>query len=317
LLTKGANRPEIAMFFQAIDTLVSSERGARYDDAEDGPRLARTVAYGSAPAQVGELYLPYGASPFPIVVLIHGGYWTAMFDRRQMTRAGRRPRRAELRGLEHRVPAHRRSRRRLEGHIYGHGGGAVPTLSPMLDLTRVAVGHSAGGHLAAWAATRSVLPAEAPGAHPGVELSAAVSAGVLDLVAADAVDFAAVLADPDAPPPVGAPEPARPELGPVVAAQVGDGVVVAARRPGGGRARTLFVRIARPAAPGRRAGVGCARHCGRSSSDCHARAYERAAQALHTRVELVEVPDSDHFDVIDPSRPSWAIVCDWPVKSFA
>jgi acetyl esterase/lipase len=48
-----------------------------------------------------------------------------------------------------------------------------------------AIGHSAGGHLAVWAAGRSKLPAGAPGAGPAVELAGAISlAGVLDLGAA-------------------------------------------------------------------------------------------------------------------------------------
>ncbi|EWM11357.1 antibiotic biosynthesis monooxygenase [Kutzneria sp. 744] len=82
---KGGNEPEIAAFFATIDTLVSSDRGVRYDDAEDGRRAARTVAYGPHPSQVGELYLPEGDGPFPVITLIHGGFWTAMFDRRQLT----------------------------------------------------------------------------------------------------------------------------------------------------------------------------------------------------------------------------------------
>src|ERR1700754_1625028 len=54
---KGANRPEIAAFFATIDRLISAERGARYDDEQDGPRSVRTIAYGPEPSQVGELYL--------------------------------------------------------------------------------------------------------------------------------------------------------------------------------------------------------------------------------------------------------------------
>jgi dipeptidyl aminopeptidase/acylaminoacyl peptidase len=46
----------------------------------------------------------------------------------------------------------------------------------------VAVGHSAGGHLATWAAARARLPAAAPGAHPRVAVTAVISqSGVLDL----------------------------------------------------------------------------------------------------------------------------------------
>jgi acetyl esterase/lipase len=62
-----------------------------------------------------------------------------------------------------------------------------------LDLTDLTViGHSAGGHLAAWAAGRSRLPAGAPGAGPRVAVTAAVlQAGVLDLTAAVAADLGA------------------------------------------------------------------------------------------------------------------------------
>ncbi len=54
----------------------------------------------------------------------------------------------------------------------------------LLDLARVAtVGHSAGGHLATWAASRSALPADAVGASPAVRPVLAVSqAGVVDLI---------------------------------------------------------------------------------------------------------------------------------------
>ena len=44
-----------------------------------------------------------------------------------------------------------------------------------LDLTRVSVvGHSAGGHLALWAAGRGALARGTPGADPAVEVAAAV-----------------------------------------------------------------------------------------------------------------------------------------------
>ncbi len=49
----------------------------------------------------------------------------------------------------------------------------------------VACGHSAGGHLALWAAARPRLPAGSPGEHPEVAVHAAISlAGVVDLVEA-------------------------------------------------------------------------------------------------------------------------------------
>ena len=56
-------------------------------------------------------------------------------------------------------------------------------LDEPLDLARVvAVGHSAGGHLAFWAAARRGQSAGSPGAEPRVRVAGAVAqAGVLDL----------------------------------------------------------------------------------------------------------------------------------------
>jgi len=66
---------------------------------------------------------------------------------------------------------------------------AAPTAG--LDPARaVVVGHSAGGHLAAWSASRARLPAGAPGAGPALRPLAVVSqAGVLDLAAAAGADL--------------------------------------------------------------------------------------------------------------------------------
>jgi pimeloyl-ACP methyl ester carboxylesterase len=74
-----------------------------------------------------------------------------------------------------------------------------------LDLARVvAVGHSAGGQLAFWAAARHTLQNEAPGEHPRITIRAAVSqAGVLDLTLAaglmpSSTPTRALLGDPKA-----------------------------------------------------------------------------------------------------------------------
>lgn len=86
----------------------------------------------------------------------------------------------------------------IEYRRVGNGGGwpatfedvaaAIDALAdqPRIDLTKVvAIGHSAGGQLALWAAARPGLPTTSPGASPRVRLRGAVSqAGVLDLAAA-------------------------------------------------------------------------------------------------------------------------------------
>ncbi len=65
---------------------------------------------------------------------------------------------------------------------------AIDHLATLADVDTkpvVAVGHSAGGHLAAWAAGRTKLPAVAPGAEPVIQIAGVISlAGVLDLGAA-------------------------------------------------------------------------------------------------------------------------------------
>ena len=113
----------------------------------------RTIAYGDGPSQVAELTLPAGV-PKGVVVVIHGGFWKAAYD----LSLGR-PLAASL--AEHGWAAWNIVYRRV-----GNGGGDPATFDDVaaaidalrgqdLPLDRVlAVGHSAGGHLATWAASR-------------------------------------------------------------------------------------------------------------------------------------------------------------------
>jgi acetyl esterase/lipase len=114
-------------------------------------------AYGTAPSQQGSLYLPAGSRPHPVAVLVHGGFWWAQWDRSLMV-----PLALDLVGRGHAVW-------NLEYRRVGEPGGGWPgTLTDVaagidhvaaiapangLHADRVAViGHSAGGHLALWAA---------------------------------------------------------------------------------------------------------------------------------------------------------------------
>jgi acetyl esterase/lipase len=137
--------------------------------------------YGPDPAQYGELWLP-GGMPAGTVVIVHGGFWRARYDL-----ALGRPLAADLATRGYAVW-------NLEYRRAGAGGGWPATFEDIaagIDLlaelpvgtSRVAaIGHSAGGHLAAWAAGRAALPPGAPGAGPRVALTAVVSqAGVLAL----------------------------------------------------------------------------------------------------------------------------------------
>ena len=122
------------------------------------------VPYGPGPQQFGELYLPAGPGPHPVVLLIHGGCWQARYGLAQLG-----PLCAALRSEGLAVWS-------LEYRRLGNGGGwpttfadvatgadALRTLEAPLDLGRVvAAGHSAGGHLALWLAARPRLPRSSP-----------------------------------------------------------------------------------------------------------------------------------------------------------
>ena len=103
--------------------------------------------------------MPRGGGPFPVVVLLHGGYWRSKYGRWTMVALA-----ADLRARG--VAAWNVEYRRV-----GRFGGGWPMTfddvaaaidllaergDPRLDLESVAaVGHSAGGQLALWAASQN------------------------------------------------------------------------------------------------------------------------------------------------------------------
>jgi acetyl esterase/lipase len=115
--------------------------------------------YGPRRPQRADLYVPDGPGPYPVAVTLHGGYWRAKYSKRLM--------KAVCADLARRgVAAWNVEFRRL-GRGQGGGwpatfddvGAAIDHLAELdddrLDLGSVtAVGHSAGGQLALWAAAR-------------------------------------------------------------------------------------------------------------------------------------------------------------------
>lgn len=142
--------------------------------------------YGDDPSQYGDLLLPAG-TPRGVVVVVHGGFWKREYD-------------ADALGLPlaQALAAEGWAAWNLEyrrvGPGPGGGGGAPTTFDDVaagidhlarLDVdtsTVVTLGHSAGGHLATWAAARGRF-----GWAERVAVTHVVSqAGVLDLRAAHA-----------------------------------------------------------------------------------------------------------------------------------
>lgn len=126
-----------------------------------------TIAYGSEPRQFGQLFLPRGPGPFPVAVVIHGGCWKKFADLKNTMPMSDALRNAGIAtwNIEYRP-------------VDDEGGGwpgtyldvaaAIEHLRTIardhpLDLKQVVtVGHSAGGHLALWAAARHRLIKNSP-----------------------------------------------------------------------------------------------------------------------------------------------------------
>ncbi|MFI1798275.1 alpha/beta hydrolase [Streptomyces sp. NPDC020379] len=125
-----------------------------------------TVAYGDHPSQVIDFYRPAEPSGTR-VTLLHGGFWREAYDRRHLA-----PLAAALaaRGAEVALAEYRR---------VGGGGGWPETFDDVSTVLardvpggrHVLVGHSAGGHLALWAASTA----------PGTVVRVVAVAAVTDL----------------------------------------------------------------------------------------------------------------------------------------
>ncbi len=132
------------------------------------PRPTATVRYGDDPYQVADIWAPDGAGPHPAVIMVHGGCWqTEIADRHFMDWISEDLRRRgifvwniDYRGVDRPgggYPGTFLDAAAAADALRGQAGGYD------LDLSRlVAVGHSAGGHLALWLAARPRLPRGSP-----------------------------------------------------------------------------------------------------------------------------------------------------------
>jgi acetyl esterase/lipase len=244
-----------------------------------------TIAYGEGRDRFGDLRLPRETGgPFPLAVLIHGGFW-----RERWVRDTIEPLAIDLarRGL---------ATWNLEYRRVGPSGGGFPASAEdvaagidhvaelagthPLDLDRVAiVGHSAGGHLALWAAAR-----RGSGRAARVTPRLLVSlAGVPDLA-----------------------EAARRGLG-----DTGNGTADFLGGPpeqlGGtyadaSPAATLPLGVPQLVVQGRLDNMPDLVDLNRS--------YARAAREAGDDVEYVELDDADHFHLISPASTAWPVVAE-------
>lgn len=126
------------------------------------------LRYGPGREQIADLRLPPGRGPAPLILLLHGGFWRAEYDR---THLGPLATALAEHGYLVCTPEFRRTGQQDGGWpgTFDDIALATDTLSKLVassaevDGDRIAlVGHSAGGHLALWAASRHRLPPGSP-----------------------------------------------------------------------------------------------------------------------------------------------------------
>lgn len=262
--------------------------------------------YGSHPSQFVRLHLPETGDRLPVVLVVHGGFWRQRYGIeyvdplcRNLTEYGVAAAAVEYRRVGRPFDAASRG-----GIADPNGGGWPMTLTDVaravdsldtlgqlmtrgrLDCSRVvAVGHSAGGQLAAWLAHRGALRIGLPGAVGQADehvpiLGAVCQAPVLDLV--DAADK-----------------------------RIGGTAVVDLM---GGSPGSVAQRY-RHASPIAYVGDG-ARLClvhGTADDEVpvdQSRRYLASARSAGDPVELVELDAIGHYELVDPRHQAWAICRD-------
>lgn len=233
-----------------------------------------TVPYGPRPEHVIDVRLPpeFPAQNSPLIVLIHGGFWRPAFDR---THLGPMAHALAAAGYLVAVPEYRRAGMAEEGWAgtFNDIASAFDQVDKIAeahgaDLSRITwAGHSAGGHLALWAAARPGLPAGSPWR------GSCTASHVVSLAGCNSLRLCAEW-------------------------NLGAG---AARILMGGMPDDVPERyaIADPAALPRPSVPVTLIHG--TADDNVPVAMSRASQADR----LIEIPGADHFDLIDPQSPAW------------
>lgn len=247
------------------------------------PAAARTGRPAAPPEAAGAISAA-GEAGLPLVLFLHGGFWRAAYDR---AHTGPLSEALAEEGFAVCAPEYRKVGQpgggwpgtfddvasavdRLPGIVAEATGRRVSSVRTLL------AGHSAGGHLALWAAARHRLPAGVPWRRPGQAVRGVVGlAAVCDLAACFEQD-----------------------LGSGAAAALMGGSP--SRRPDRYRA----------AEPGGLFPVGTAVRLVHGAADdvvpCEmSRAYAALAQSAGDDVTCRVLAGSGHFEVIDPLTAAW------------
>ena len=251
------------------------------------PTAGLRIPYGAGPCQFGDLRLPSGPGPDPLVIFLHGGWWRSLIG---LEYAGNLCAALAAEGiaswnLEYRRIGETKGGWPMTFEDVAAGADFAATLAAKttLDLNRViTMGHSAGGHLAMWLASRHRIPA-------GSRLHGASRVAIRGVVSlAGAVDL-----------------PLASALG---LGRSPEGTL-AVHELMGGNPGDVPERY-QAGSPGDLLPLGVRQIVVTGTADetvpCEmGRRYVERARALGDDATLVEIAGADHFDLVDPDSGAY------------
>jgi acetyl esterase/lipase len=266
------------------------------------PPADHRETYGPDPLQFGELRLPAGTTGrVPVVVFLHGGCWRAAYDLRHVAAAASALASA---GYAVWVPEYRR--------VGDSGGGWPGTFDdvaaavdhvrdlagryPTLDTARVVLaGHSAGGQLALWAASRRAGDAAIGAARSEGGSATGAAPTRAPLRVAGVVSLAGITD--------------------MAAYGAGTGSCNSAVTPLLGGTATDVADRYRAVSPVERLPIGVPVTIVHGAADpivpvAQSRDFEARAKRAGESITVVEVPGAGHFDLVAPQSTAWAAVMD-------
>jgi acetyl esterase/lipase len=253
------------------------------------PTGGEKIVYGPAASQFVRLWTPAGPGPYPVAIMLHGGCWqheVADLDYMNAAALDLSKRGIAVWDIEYR-------------RVDEAGGGYPGTFQDVatavdllrtegprhrLDLKRVAAtGHSAGGHLALWAAGRANLPASSP------------------LYKADPLPISTVISIAGLPNLQGAPD--------AIALVCGENIVGRLTGPASPAHADVFA----DTSPLRLLPLHVPVVMVHGTFDSiappwHGSDYRKAAKAKGDDVAVVVVPEAGHFELVWPGAEAWGQV---------